>query len=68
MSKSIKLDDGNIVKVGDRVLMRMRICGIEHHKQKIGFIEHIDGSYISVRPRWCTWQTECYPNELKKVM
>ena len=57
-----------IFKVGDRVeVTGKRPAPLKHRKKVIGRITHIDGAYIYVRPNWCKWEQECYPNELKKL-
>lgn len=53
-------------KVGDRVyILRRDIFSLKHRKNRNGIITDIDGAYILVRPMWCTWETELYPNEIK---
>jgi len=53
-------------KVGQRVEILMSISGLKHRKKPVfGFITNIDGSYILVRPTWCSWVVELYPNEIK---
>jgi hypothetical protein len=54
------------MEVGDRVLItRQDIFHLKHRKIRTGVIKHIDGAYIDVRPSWCWWITELYPNEIK---
>ncbi len=54
------------MKVGDRVrILRQDIAGLYHRKNRNGVVTHIDGACILVRPMWCTWQTELYPEEIR---
>lgn len=54
------------MKVGDRVeITRQDIFALNHRKIWTGVIRHIDGGYIMVRPSWCWWETELYPNEIR---
>jgi len=55
------------LKVGDRVeiLQSKHISGLRHRKQPCyGYITHVDGAYIDVRPTWTRRIIEFYPNEL----
>ena len=56
-------------KVGDKVRTKNPndIFHLKHRNNRNGIITHIDGSYIDVRPMWCTWVFEAYENELEKV-
>ena len=55
-----------LMKVGDRVrILRQDIAGLYHRKNRNGVVTHIDGALILVRPMWCTWQTELYPEEIR---
>jgi hypothetical protein len=54
------------MKIGDRVeILRQDIFALNHRKIRTGRIRSIDGAYILVRPSWCWWITEVYPNEIK---
>jgi hypothetical protein len=57
--------------VGDRVKIKQSkfICGLKHRSNHpvTGVITNIDGSYITVRPAYCKWEIEAYPNELERV-
>ena len=52
--------------VGDRVeILRQDIFALKHRKRPVyGTITNIDGAYIDVRPTWCSWEIELYPNEI----
>lgn len=53
-------------KVGDKVyIKRQDIFHLQHRKNRNGRIISIDGAYILVRPMWCKWVIELYPNEIK---
>lgn len=53
-------------KPGARVrILRQDIFYLKHRKNRNGVITHVDGSYISVRPMWCDWEIELYPNEIE---
>lgn len=54
------------MEVGDRVeIVRRDIFHLKQRKIRTGVIKNIDGAYILVRPSWCWWETELYPNEIK---
>jgi hypothetical protein len=54
--------------VGDRVrIKRKDIFHLAHRKNRNGVITAIDGSYHFVRPMWCRWEIELYPNEIEPV-
>ena len=54
------------MNIGDRVeIIRQGIFHLKHRKIRTGVIKKIDGTYIDVRPSWCWWVTELYPNEIK---
>ena len=57
------------MKIGDRVeILRRDINDLYHRTKPIyGRIIGIDGSYIMVKPNWCRWVIELYPNEIKSV-
>ena len=55
------------LKVGDRVEILADSFPLRHRKTKFGFVVSINGAYIDVRPMWCKWVIECYPNELRKI-
>jgi hypothetical protein len=56
----------NKLQVGSKVsILRTDISALKHRKNRSGTVIHIDGSYISVRPNWCKWEVELYPNELQ---
>ena len=53
------------MNVGDRVnILRKDIRTLEHRRVRTGTITAIDGEYILVRPSWCRWEVELYPNEI----
>ena len=55
------------MKVGDRVeILRTDINDLYHRTRPVyGRITHINGYYISVKPMWCRWVIELYPNEIR---
>jgi len=54
------------MKVGDKVnILRKDIFALKHRKNRNGFITHIDGGYVYVRPTWCKWVIELYQHEIK---
>ena len=56
------------LRVEDRVrILRSDIYPLKHRKNRNGIITRIDGGYILVRPMWCKWVTELYPNEIRKI-
>jgi hypothetical protein len=57
---------GNL-KLGDRVEILPPNQHLSHRTKRLGKITSIDGAYILVRPMWCKWEAEYYPNELKKL-
>jgi len=56
-------------KIGDKVeiLNGDSNALLKHRKNHNGIVTHINGSYILVRPMWCKWELEAYPNELFKI-
>lgn len=57
------------MKAGDRVsILRTDIKDLEHRKYPVpGVVTKVDGSYIMVKPSWCKWVIELYPNEVKRI-
>ena len=56
------------MKIGDKVtILRADISHFKHRKNRNGRITHIDGAYIDVKPMWCNWIIELYPNEIKVI-
>ena len=58
------------MKVGDKVEIKSLLAPLRHRFKKgkvYGKITNIDGSYILVKPMWCSWEAECYPNEIKVI-
>ncbi len=53
------------MRVGDRVRIKPEIFHLKHRRNRNGVVTHINGSYIMVRPMWCSWTVELYPNELE---
>ena len=55
--------------IGDKVkiLQGKHNVYLKHRKNHNGVITHINGDYILVRPMWCSWELEAYPNELVKI-
>ncbi len=54
--------------VGDKVEIKAVVHHLKHRKLPVkGTVTNINGSYILVRPNWCKWEVELYPNELKVV-
>jgi hypothetical protein len=57
-----------MLKVGDRVMiLRRDIADFNHRKNRNGVVMNVDGDYILVRPMWCNWSIELYPNEVIKI-
>lgn len=55
-------------KIDQRVEILAKLAPLKHRKPPLhGYITAIDGSYILVRPTWCDWEVELYPNELRKA-
>lgn len=53
------------MNVGSKVeILRKDIRLLEHRKIRTGVITNIDGAHILVRPSWCNWEIELYPNEI----
>lgn len=57
----------NGLNVGDRVLIRSKIWYLRHRQKPTGVILAIDGAYHDVKPSWCNWIVELYPNEMKRL-
>ena len=56
------------VKVGDKVqILRKDIFHLRRRKNVIGKITSIDGSLIMVKPQYCKWEIELYPNEVRLI-
>ena len=56
------------MKIGDKVkILRKDIFNLKYRKNRNGIITDIDGYYIDVRPMWCSWIIELYPNEIKAI-
>jgi hypothetical protein len=55
--------------VDEKVEIRRRdIFHLKHRKRPwYGFVTHVNGDYINVRPCWCKWEIELYPNEIRKI-
>lgn len=54
--------------VGQKVeITRLDIINLKKRKHRTGFITSIGGSLINVRPTWCNWEVELYPNEIKPI-
>lgn len=54
--------------VGQKVeITRLDIINLKNRKHRTGFITSIKGSLINVRPTWCIWEVELYPNEIKPI-
>lgn len=57
-----------MLKVGDRVMIKRKdIADFNHRKNRNGVVVNVDGDYILVRPMWCNWSIELYPNEVIKI-
>lgn len=53
-------------KKGDRVfILRQDIYHLKHRRIITGRVIRIDGWCIYVRPSWCDWEIELYPNEVR---
>jgi hypothetical protein len=47
-------------------ILRIDIKPLEHRKRPVyGYITSRDGDYLMVRPTWCKWEIELYPNEVR---
>jgi len=57
------------MKIDDRVqILRKDIRDLEHRKKPVyGRITGVNGQYVYVKPLWCRWEIELYPNEIKSV-
>ena len=56
------------MKVNDRVkILRTDIRDLDHRTNRYGIVTAIDGEYVMVRPMWCRWVIELYPNEIKAI-
>ncbi len=57
--------------VGERVEIlnaQKQVWHLRHRKTPVyGYVTHIDGEYIDVRPTWCSWVVELYPCEIAQV-
>lgn len=57
-----------MLKVGDKVMIKRKdIADFNHRKNRNGVVVNVDGDYILVRPMWCNWSIELYPNEVIKI-
>jgi len=52
-------------KVGDRVKLLVKLSCLKHRNNVFGKVVRINGAYIYVKPSWCKWEVELYPNELR---
>lgn len=51
---------------GDRVeILDRDIFHLKHRKIWTGRVRSVDGAYILIRPSWCWWVMELYPNEIQ---
>jgi len=56
------------MKKGDKVeILRKDIFHFNHRKNRNGRIINIDGALIDVKPMWCNWIIELYPNEVRVI-
>jgi hypothetical protein len=54
------------MKIGQNVkILRKDIANLKHRKNPKGVITAINGEYLLVRPMWCKWEIELYPNEVQ---
>lgn len=54
------------IRVGDKVwIKRIDVFHLKHRKNRNGIVTHINGAYHMVRPMWCKWEIELYPNEIE---
>ena len=55
-----------IYKTGDQIkILRTDIKDLEHRQKPVnGVVTAVDGAYILVKPSWCRWEIELYPNEI----
>ena len=57
-----------MIKVGQKVkILRKDIHHLKHRKIKTGKITEVDGYLLLVKPSWCDWEIELYPNEVEVV-
>lgn len=57
-----------MMKKGDKVeILRKDIFHLKHRKNRNGRIANIDGALIDVKPMWCDWIIELYPNEIRVI-
>jgi len=52
-------------RVGDKVLLPPWVFGPKRKDRRTGIIVHIDGAYHDIKPSWCNWVVELYPNEFR---
>jgi hypothetical protein len=57
-----------MVKNGDKVkILRKDIYHLKHRKNRNGTVTNVNGYLILVRPMWCNWEVELYPNEVELI-
>jgi len=59
---------GGNMEIGDKVeIVRQNIFDLKNRKIRTGVIKNIDDEHVYVRPSWCGWEIELYPNEVKVI-
>ena len=54
------------MKIGDKVkILRKDIFHLKDVENPTGTVTNVNGSYITVRPRYKRWVIELYPNEVE---
>ena len=55
-------------KKGDRVRILTYLATLKYRKNKTGKVMYTNGpNLIYVRPSYCKWEIELYPNEIERI-
>lgn len=65
MNENAKVQRQAFPRVGDRVRILEPRAVLKHRQNRNGVVTNVNGAYIMVRPMWCKWEAEFYPNELQ---
>ncbi len=68
MTRSIEITDikANTFKKGDKInILRKDITALAHRKNRTGVVSSVNGDLVMVRPSYCKWEIELYPNEIE---
>ena len=56
------------MNIGARVkILSADIFHLKHRKNRNGRIVNINGRLVTVKPMWCDWVIELYPNEIRVI-